>query len=111
MIRRLVGCLLLFAVVVSALPWELAAAPFADSQPVLVEAPGPHQCPVPVPAGDPCGDGCLCPCCPAHSLTPPATDLAVKAPLPDARGALPGYSRALHQSDFLDRVFHPPRLG
>ena len=111
MIRRLVGCLLLFAVVVSALPWELAAAPSADGQPVFVEAPGPDPCPDPGPAGDPCGGGCLCPCCPAHSLAPPSGSLAIKVPLPDVRGALPSYSPAPHGSEFVDRVFHPPRMG
>jgi len=112
MIRSLVGWLLLVAVFVSALPWELAAARSSDSQTELAAAPAvPHQCPDPGPAGDPCGDGCLCPCCPAHAVAPPAAACALAEATPDETGPVSGFDRDLHPRDFLDRIFHPPRLG
>lgn len=111
MMRRLVASLLLFAVIVSALPWELAATHSAHAQPAFVEAPAPPPCHAPGPAGDPCGDDCLCPFGSAHSLTPPGDNLAVQAPRPDVRGALPGYASAPHASDFVYRIFRPPRAA
>lgn len=111
MMRRLVGWLLLVTVFVSALPWELAAGQPIDEQLVSVEAPESHPCPDPEPAGDPCDGGCLCPCCPAHSLEPPSGSLAIKVPLQDVRGSLPGFARDPHASEFVDRIFHPPRVS
>src|SRR5690606_31758488 len=84
--RRLVGWLLLLALFVSALPWDLAAAQPAAAQSALVPAPASHPCPDPGPIGDPCGDGCLCPCCPAHTVAPPGSGLSFKTPLPPAQG-------------------------
>lgn len=109
--RRLVGWLLLLALFVSALPWDLAAAQPAAAQSALVPAPASHPCPDPGPIGDPCGDGCLCPCCPAHTVAPPGSGLSFKTPLPPAQGLLVVFARDLHPSDFVDRVFHPPRLS
>lgn len=111
MMRILLGWLLVLAVLVSALPWELAAAAPGDGDSTAVEAPVSPYCPDSEPLGDSCGGGCLCPCCPAHTLPPPVSDLALAAPVPNARGLLPSYSGGLYPRDVRDRVFHPPRLG
>lgn len=112
MTRRLVAWLLLLAVFVSASPWELAAAsPPADPQMVAGHSAPGEPSPEPTPAGDPCEGNCLCPNCPAHSLAPPEANVAIGAVIPIDRVDLAAGVGELHPRDFIDRVFHPPRLG
>jgi hypothetical protein len=58
---------------------------------------------------DPCGDGCLCPCCPAHCLDGPTSFVALAvAPRPPLPHFTPAASLP-HPSDFFARIFRPPR--
>lgn len=113
MTRRLVACFLLLAVAVSAFPWEVLAAARENHSgqapaSVLAHLPSP-PCPDPAPQGDPRGDGCLCPCCPAHALAPPVVHVGLSARLADRKSDLAPHADDLHPSDIIHRVFHPPR--
>lgn len=58
---------------------------------------------------DPCGDGCLCPCCPAHCLDGPTSFATLSAA---RRPPLPHFTpvaSAPHASDYFARIFRPPR--
>ena len=111
MYRVLVSWLTITAIVLSALPVELIAA--------NSEEPGHHEssespsepgtCPSEESCGDPCGNDCLCPCCPTLIVIHTADDL------PDVV-ALEGESRLSHieqlnPRDVIDPIFHPPRAG
>jgi hypothetical protein len=110
MTRRLIGWLLLFAVFASALLWEHSAEQPVGEQLISVDAPERNPCPYPVSEGDPCDDGCLCPCSPTHTPASLMSGLVLRPPSYRS-GSLSGYSSDLHPSDILDRIFHPPRLG
>ena len=103
--KRLFGFGLLLAVVLSALPWEIAAEVGGPLSSAVVSW---SDSPAPGPAETPCREMCLCSCCPAHSLTPGASDQAGGAQL-FATGPLPLGSDTMHPTEFVDRVFHPPR--
>lgn len=122
--RNLVAWLLLLSLVLAALPSEatssltanLAGAAdrtqtaFDDGRAAAAEANQLDDAPAaPLPANEPCDDGCLCPYCPTYSLTPPVEALLARrvsfAPLQWPSG----YVVDARRCDFVDRVFHPPR--
>lgn len=109
--RRLVGCMVLVAVFVSALPWEIGAAFQSGAEPELQLAGTSEPCSGQKPSSDLCNDGCLCSCCSAYTLRPPLPDPGLRAPPSEQGGALSAHVRHLHPREVLDRIFHPPRLG
>ena len=58
---------------------------------------------------DPCGDGCTCPCCPAHCLEPLASDPVAQVTPRDLAGHPPHAALEPRPSDFVSRLFRPPR--
>jgi hypothetical protein len=111
---RALSVLLAIAVLFASLPWDLVLATNGLGH-EEVSASGQASPSSPAPTSptpeDPCSDGCLCACCPAHAALPPSFPLTMPLPRPSAlRPALPLSSR-VHPSEFTDRVFHPPRLG
>ncbi|MBI4817457.1 MAG: hypothetical protein HY791_14445 [Deltaproteobacteria bacterium] len=110
MIRRFLASILMFAVTLSAFPWEVLPPGQLEGSLAVLAPPGSHPCPESVPqGGDPCGGGCLCPCCPAHALAPPVVDVEVGARPAGQRSDLGPRAEDLNPSDIAQRIFHPPR--
>ena len=105
---RVLGWLLVLVVFVSAVPWEVVVEPSDSAQQELAEVAG-QQCPSSS-TGEPCDDGCLCPFCPAWALITLSSEVGFDS-APDTQAARPSYARDPHASEFVDRVFHPPRVG
>ena len=106
---RFIGGLLVLAVLVSALPWELASAQSFGARAASAEAPGESpRGPDPTPTSGACE--CLCLCSPVPVVATPSLDGASTMTLPGEEGVLPT-THDLPKSDFVDSLFHPPRLG
>jgi len=108
MTGRLIGGLLLLTVSASALPWEFVLAQPSGERQTAAEAPresrrGPH----PAPASGACE--CLCLCSPVPAVATPTLDDASTMTLPEEEGVLPA-THDLPKSDYVDSLFHPPRL-
>ena len=107
--RRMTAAMLLTAVLVSSLPWELAAQPElgdAQSLSVLASSPDDADPPQVPPATDLCF--CLCMGCPGSAAEGVSTSprLAVEVNVSRTGTALPDQT---HTSDVLSRLFRPPR--
>lgn len=109
--RLLIGWIMVGAIFVSSVPWELVdSPPFEDAGiSIAVEVSDGSDCPEDDAPCEPCG-GCLCPGCPALVVCPdvPATPVLS---LPEAREASrPPYEQRPGPRGVHSRVFHPPRL-
>lgn len=114
MIRSLIIHLLMLTLFMAAIPSELLAGqptelPPASTQLADLSHPQPQQEGTPV--GDPCGDGCLCPCCPGHVLPPSASTVFVEVPTGAEQHLQVVEPRSLHPYDLIISIFHPPRLS
>jgi hypothetical protein len=111
MSRVLVSWLAITAIALSALPAELIAA--NSEEPGHHESsespPEPGTCPGRELCGDPCGNDCLCPCCPTLIVIHTTDDLPEVVALDG--GSRLSYIEHLNPRDVIDRIFHPPRAG
>ena len=101
--------LILLALVISTIPWSAMPSECAECPPEVVEAPGDAPAPVPTTPAEPCRDRCACPCGPLflvpHSGVEPT---AAVHPTVERRSPLK-LTDEPHLSEFVERVFHPPR--
>jgi len=107
-LRTIFAWTLLAAVMMSAMPFEIAAAQAARVHEDVAQSDSSVPCSEHGPA-DPCEDGCLCPCCPAHTLAP---QLHPTLAFAEHRVAAQKWRARPHQplgSDFTDELFRPPR--
>lgn len=109
MTKRIVTWATLFAVFVSAVPWECVAAQ-SFWQVAAIEAAEKDSIPASEPSScaDACGDDCQCLCCPGHGAM-----LAWQEPKTAIAAAISPssvFEDDLHSSDTLEGVFHPPRV-
>lgn len=102
------AALLLTAVLVSSLPWELSAELLPTDPPQMTTLDGSSSDsdsrPIP-PATDLCF--CLCMGCPGSAVEASSPSLGISADINFVRTAVP--PDQTHASDVLSRLFRPPR--
>jgi hypothetical protein len=109
MIQRLLVSLLTLAVFVSTTPWEAIAFSGGPEHSTIVSSSRSSSRSTPAQRADTCPEGCLCACCPGHTLPPPPRgNFAFVCLIADQNH--PVLSERVHLREIAERIFHPPQF-